>query len=117
MMFYCPFFARRAFLFKIFAQSIKRLGTAGLVVKADGSWPRGHGFKPRHCILVGCKLFDSYYIKEKIENKGSQMGHTKKKYFLKILEFTKWLLLEDWSIYLSLVLVIRNWHILYLHTS
>ncbi len=26
MMFYDPFFARRAFMFKIFAQSIKRLG-------------------------------------------------------------------------------------------
>jgi hypothetical protein len=32
----------------------------------------------------GCKQFASYYIKRKIENKGSQMGHTKK-YFKKPL--------------------------------
>ncbi len=51
----------------------------GLVVKVDGSWPRGRGFKPRQRILDGCKQFASYYIKEKLENKGSQMGHTKKK--------------------------------------
>ncbi len=29
-------------------------------------------------ILNGCKQFASYYIKRKIDNKGSQMGHTKK---------------------------------------
>ena len=34
----------------------------GLVVKADGSWPRDHGFKPRHCILDGCNRFASYYV-------------------------------------------------------
>ena len=50
----------------------------GLVVKADGSWPRGCEFKPQHRLLDGCKQFASYYIKEKFENKGSQMGHTKK---------------------------------------
>ncbi len=27
----------------------------GLVVKADGSQSRGHGFEPQHCILDGCK--------------------------------------------------------------
>ncbi len=43
------------------------------VVKADGSWTRGPGFKPRHRKLDGCKQFASYYIKRKIENKGSQM--------------------------------------------
>jgi hypothetical protein len=32
MMVYCCFFARRAFLLKNFALSIKRLGTAGLDV-------------------------------------------------------------------------------------
>ncbi len=56
----------------------------GLVVKADDSWPRGRGFKSRHRILDGCKRFASYYIKEKIENKGSQMGHTKKNILKKI---------------------------------
>ncbi len=29
--------------------------TKGLVVKADGSWPRGRGFKPQQRILDGCK--------------------------------------------------------------
>jgi hypothetical protein len=38
----------------------------GLVIKADESWPRGLGFKPRHRILDGCKEFASYYIKIKI---------------------------------------------------
>jgi hypothetical protein len=28
-------------------------------------------------MLDGCKQFARYYIKEKIENKGSQIGHTK----------------------------------------
>jgi hypothetical protein len=32
----------------------------------------------QHHILDGCKQFASYNIKEKIESKGSQMGHTKK---------------------------------------
>jgi hypothetical protein len=50
----------------------------GLVVKADGSWSRGREFKPRHRILDGCKQFASYYIKEKLKYKGSQIGHTKK---------------------------------------
>jgi hypothetical protein len=34
-------------------------------------------------VLDGCKRFASYYIKRKIENKGSQMGHNKKKYLQK----------------------------------
>ncbi len=55
-----------------------RLGTPGLVVMADGSWPRGCGFKPRHRILIECKQFASYNIEEKFENKGSQMRHTKR---------------------------------------
>jgi hypothetical protein len=33
--------------------------------------------------MDGCKQIASHYIKEKIENKGSQMGHTKKKYLKK----------------------------------
>jgi hypothetical protein len=50
----------------------------GLVVKADGSWPRGQEFNPAQCLMNGCKQFASYYITEKIENKGSQMWHPKK---------------------------------------
>jgi hypothetical protein len=46
------------------------------VVRAEDSRPRGRGFESRR-ILDGCKRFASYYIKGKIENKGSQMGHTK----------------------------------------
>jgi hypothetical protein len=38
----------------------------GLVVRAEDSHPRGHGFEPRH-ILDGCKQFASYYIKEKLK--------------------------------------------------
>jgi hypothetical protein len=47
------------------------------VVRAEDSRPRGRGFESRR-IMDGCKQFASYYIKRKIENKGSQMGHTKK---------------------------------------
>ncbi len=54
----------------------------GLVVRAEDSRPRGRGFESRR-ILDGCKRFASYYIKEKLKNKGSQMGHTKKKYLKK----------------------------------
>jgi hypothetical protein len=50
----------------------------GLVVRAEDSCPRGRRFESR-LIMDGCKRFASYYIKRKIENKGSQMGHTKKK--------------------------------------
>jgi hypothetical protein len=50
----------------------------GLVVRAEDSRPRGHRFESR-LILDGCKQFASSYIKRKIENKGSPMGHTKKK--------------------------------------
>ncbi len=46
----------------------------GLVAKADGSWPRGCGFKPRHCILDRCKQFASYYIKEKLKIKVAKWG-------------------------------------------
>ncbi len=49
----------------------------GLVVKALDIWSRGRGFESRR-ILDGFKRFASYYIKRKIENKCSQMGHTKK---------------------------------------
>ena len=38
----------------------------GLVVRAEDSHPRGHGFKSRR-ILDGCKKFASYYIKEKLK--------------------------------------------------
>jgi hypothetical protein len=51
----------------------------GLVVKADGSCPRGHGFKPRHRRLDGCKRFASYYIKEKLKIKVAKWGTPKKK--------------------------------------
>ena len=36
-------------------------------------------------ILKGCKQFASYYIKEKIKNKGSQMGHLQNNIFFKEL--------------------------------
>ena len=39
----------------------------GLVVRAEGSRPRGRGFESRRN-LYGCKQFASYYIKEKFEN-------------------------------------------------
>jgi hypothetical protein len=52
------------------------------VVKADGSWPKGCGFQPQHRILDGCKRFArAISLKEKLKNKGSQMGHTKKNIF------------------------------------
>jgi hypothetical protein len=43
-----------------------RARSHGLVVKADGSWPRGCGLETQHCLLDECKQFASYYIKEKI---------------------------------------------------
>ncbi len=52
------------------------------MVKADGSWPKGCGFQPQHRILDGCKRFArAISLKEKLKNKGSQMGHTKKNIF------------------------------------
>jgi hypothetical protein len=49
------------------------------VVKADGSWPRGCGSKPQQHLLDGCKRFArAITLKEKLKNKGSQMGHAKK---------------------------------------
>ncbi len=48
----------------------------GLVVKADCSCLRGRGFKPRHRILDGCKLFVSYVKKVKI--KVAKWGTPKK---------------------------------------
>jgi hypothetical protein len=54
----------------------------GLVVKADGSWPRGRRSKPRHRILDGLKQFTSYYIKEKLKIKEAKWG-TPKKYLKK----------------------------------
>jgi hypothetical protein len=52
----------------------------GLVVKADGSRSRGHGFEPRHLRLDGCKQCQLFYniIHKNNENIGCQMGHTKK---------------------------------------
>ncbi len=61
----------------------------GLVVRAEDSRPRGRVFESRR-ILDGCKRFASYYIKEKLKNKGSQMGHTKK-IFKKKETATNWL--------------------------
>jgi hypothetical protein len=58
----------------------------GLVVKADGSWPRGCGFKRWHRILDGWKQFASYCIKEKLKIKVAKWG-TPKKYFKKVLKF------------------------------
>ncbi len=62
----------------IFYIIILRCKKPGLVVRAEDSRPRGRGFESCS-ILDGCKRFASYYIKRKIKNKGSQMGHTKKK--------------------------------------
>ena len=47
------------------------------MVRVEDSRPRGRGFESRR-ILDGCKRFASYYIKEKLKNKGSQIRHTKK---------------------------------------
>jgi hypothetical protein len=55
-----------------------RLRTPGLVVKADGSRPRGRGFKPWHCIFDGCKRFTCYYVKEKFKIKVVKWGTPKK---------------------------------------
>ena len=49
----------------------------GLVVKAEDSRSRGHGFESRHRILDE--------LKENGENKGSQMGQTKKIYLKKTM--------------------------------
>ncbi len=51
--------------------------SCGLVVQADGSWPRGSGFKPHHRILDGCKQFASYYIKEKLKIKVAKKKNIK----------------------------------------
>ena len=45
----------------------------GLVVKEDGSWPWGRGFKPLHC-LDECKRFASYYNKEILKIKVAEWG-------------------------------------------
>ncbi len=47
------------------------------MVKAEDSQLSGCGFESRHRILDGVSKA-SYYIGKR--NKGSQMGHTKKKY-------------------------------------
>ncbi len=62
---------------------MKKLGEKpGLVVRTEGSRPRGRGFESCR-ILDGCKrcklLHNQYSMKK--GNKGSQMGHTKKKKF------------------------------------
>ncbi len=49
----------------------------GLVVKAEGSRPRGRGFKSCR-ILNGCKRFASYYIKEKLKIKVAKWSTPKK---------------------------------------
>ena len=52
------------------------------MVREEDSHPIGHGFESRR--MDGWKLIASYYIKEKFENKGSQMGNTKKIFKKKI---------------------------------
>jgi hypothetical protein len=59
------------------------------VVRAEDSRPRGRGFESRR-ILDGCKRFASCYIKEKLKNKGSQMGHTKKIFKKKYLSMNSY---------------------------
>jgi len=51
----------------------------GLVVRAEGSRPRGRGVKSRRK-LDGCKRFASYYIKEKLKIKVAKWGTPKKKF-------------------------------------
>jgi hypothetical protein len=51
----------------------------GLVVKADGSWLRGRGFEPRHCVLDG--LHKNSYTKIttiKVAKWGTPKKHLKK---------------------------------------
>ncbi len=57
----------------------------GLVVRAEGSRPRGRGFESSG-ILDGCKW---YYIFNEKGNKGSQMGQTKKKNFKMFIFYFK----------------------------
>ncbi len=52
------------------------------MVRAEGSCPRGRGFKSRR-ILDGCKRIASYYIKEKLKIKVAKWGTPKKKYLKK----------------------------------
>jgi hypothetical protein len=68
----------------------------GLVVKADGSWPRGHGFKPRHRILDGCKQIASYYIKENLKIKVAKRG-TPKKILKKKIILLKAIAIRGWG--------------------
>jgi len=48
------------------------LKNTGIVVKVDGSWPRGHEFEPCQCIQDA-----SYYIIEKLKIKVAEGGHQK----------------------------------------
>jgi hypothetical protein len=69
--------------------NVKKGEKPGLWVREEYSHPRGSGFESRR-ILDGCKRFASYYMKRKIENKGSQMGHTKKKILKKKIFELHW---------------------------
>ncbi len=53
------------------------------MVRAEGSCPRGRGFKSRR-ILDGCKRIASYYIKEKLKIKVAKWGTPKKKILKKL---------------------------------
>ncbi len=57
-------------------KKFKEARSHGLVVKGEDSQLSGCGFESWHCILDGCKRLLQLKINE---NKGSQMGHTKKK--------------------------------------
>jgi hypothetical protein len=57
------------------------------VVKGEDSQLSGCGFESRRRILDGVSEASSYYIEK--GNKGSQMGHTKKRFFLKRLKKTE----------------------------
>ncbi len=54
--------------------------SCGLVVKGEDSQVSGCGFESRRHIMYGVSEA-CYYIGKR--NKGSQMGHTKKKYIKK----------------------------------
>ncbi len=81
--------------FYIISNSLYHLGTAcvrpgvqvpqvqarsrGLVVKVDGSSPRGCEFEPQHCKLDGCKRCQ--LLRYKSGYKGSQMGYIQKVFY------------------------------------
>ncbi len=92
------------------------------MVRAEGSRPRGRGFKSRR-ILDGCKRFANYYIKEKLKIKVAKWG-TPKKYLKKNFinfQFTLHMLtIKDYNLierkkdrYASIKLLLPTLHVFY----